>query len=227
MKILLLFVTLLYPAKWRARYGQELRGLLDEVEPVWHDVVDVAKGGLHMRLRQSVLWLAVVFGLAGVCVAGVVAMMLPEEFRAHGVVFMQPRDAASNPLSTLTTTLREGDLRSILDTHNLFPSSGGDQRERLLRRSVRVNLLSKNAFQVSFSYPDAIMAQKVTRDLEMMLANGARAHTDFSTVAYEDPNVPRTSEPPHRLIVAVMGLLAGAMVGTVAGVVRQRLSTAT
>jgi hypothetical protein len=216
MKTLLRLATWLYPEKWRARYGQELHGLLDDVELVWHDVWDLAKGGLYMRLGQSVMRLAVVLGLIGACVGGTVARMLPEEFRAHGVVFMQPRNGTSNPLSTLMTTLREANLRSIVDTHNLFPSRG-DQREKLLRRSVRVNLLSKNAFQVSFSYPDARTAQKVTRDLEVILANGARAYTDLAIVAYEDPNVPRTSERPNRLIVAVMGLLAGTMIGIVAG----------
>jgi uncharacterized protein involved in exopolysaccharide biosynthesis len=227
MKALLRWVIWLYPATWRARYGQELRGLLDDMEPVWHDVWDVAKGGLRMRLRHRVVQLAVVFGLIGVCVAGIVAMMSHEEYRAHGVVFMQPRDPASNPLSALTTTLQEGDLQSILDSHHLFPKSGGNQRMMLLRRAVRVNLLSKNAFQVSFSYPDASTAQKVTRDLEMMLANGARAHTDFSTVGYEDPNIPPTSERPNRLAVVLMGFVAGAMIGMVAGIVRQRTLPAT
>jgi hypothetical protein len=222
MKTLLRWAAWLYPAKWRARYGQELRGLLDDVEPVWHDVLDVAKGGLRMRLRHRVVRLAVVFGLIGVSVAGIVAMMLPEEYRAHGTVFMQPRDPASNPLSTLMTTLREGDLQSILDAHHLFPKSGGNQREMLLRRDVRVNLLSKNAFQVSFSYPDASTAQKVTRDLQIMLANGARAHTDFSAVAYEDPNIPPASERPNRLVVVLMGFVAGAVIGMFAAIVRQR-----
>ena len=94
-----------------------------------------------MRLGHRVVRLTMVFGLIGASVAGISIMMSPEQYRAHGVVFMKPRDPASNLLSTSIMTLHEGELQSIVDVHHLFPTSRGNDRQMLLRRAVRVNLL--------------------------------------------------------------------------------------
>jgi hypothetical protein len=135
-------------------------------------------------------------------------------------VFMQPRVGGSDPFSTLKTAIwTDDELRSVLDAYKLFPSD--NRREKRLRGSVFIERLSRNAFRVSFGYPDARTAQQVTRDLEVMIANSVRANTDLSFVAYEDPNVPRTSERPHRLALVVIGLLGGAMLGVLAAFIRR------
>jgi hypothetical protein len=39
----------LYPAAWRARYGQEFEALLEDLEPGWRELADVAGGAVIMH----------------------------------------------------------------------------------------------------------------------------------------------------------------------------------
>jgi LPS O-antigen subunit length determinant protein (WzzB/FepE family) len=98
-------------------------------------------------------------------------------------------------------------------------------REKKLRGNVLIDRLSNNAVRVSFAYPDAVTAQQVTRDLEIMIANNTVKLSDagftLSTVVYEEPNVPRTAERPNRLALAAIGLLGGAMLGVLAAFIRR------
>jgi hypothetical protein len=130
MRTLLHWAVRLYPADWRARYGQELHGLLDDMKPTWQDVVDVAMGGLQMQLRHSVVRPAVAFSIVGVCVASVVALTLPKQFVAQGVVSVRFREPTAG--ARMTTTFSSDELRSLLDAHHLFPSNG-NQREEAAR----------------------------------------------------------------------------------------------
>jgi hypothetical protein len=227
MRTLLHWAARLYPAEWRARYGQELQGLLDDLEPAWQDVLDVVNGGLQMQLRHSVVRLAFVFGIVGVCVAGVVALSLPKQFVSRGVVSCWPPNKPvfvkpGQPPATVVTAISAADLKSVLDADNLFPSSIGSEREKRLRDSVRIDQVTRNSVRVSFAYPDAHTAQQVTRDLMIMIANNTRARTYLSTVVYEEPNVPRTAEQTHRVVLIAIGLLGGVILGMVMGTVWQR-----
>ena len=75
MRRLLHLVARLYPASWRARYGDEFHAVLDDVTPRWWDVLDVLRGGLTMRLvRSRMPVMAVAFGLAGACVVWAAAL---------------------------------------------------------------------------------------------------------------------------------------------------------
>lgn len=43
----------LYPARWRARYGEELRALLAEMRPGPRTWIDLARGGMRERAREA------------------------------------------------------------------------------------------------------------------------------------------------------------------------------
>jgi hypothetical protein len=45
----------LYPASWRARYEDELRGLLADRQPAFRDRVDLVRGALDARLHPELL----------------------------------------------------------------------------------------------------------------------------------------------------------------------------
>jgi hypothetical protein len=49
MRRLLRLLLWLYPPQWRARYGDELHALFDDMEPGWSDVWNVAANGLWVR----------------------------------------------------------------------------------------------------------------------------------------------------------------------------------
>ena len=64
----------LYPAAWRARYGDELDVLMEDAAPRWTDLIDLLRGALTMQLTSLNFWkIAVGFTLAGgdgLCAAG-------------------------------------------------------------------------------------------------------------------------------------------------------------
>lgn len=47
-------VLLMYPRRWRERYGDEMAALLAEREPGWRDLLDLVRGGLDARLHRLV-----------------------------------------------------------------------------------------------------------------------------------------------------------------------------
>jgi len=43
----------LYPRSWRQRYGAELEALIEDSQPGWRGAIDIARGGVAMRLRSA------------------------------------------------------------------------------------------------------------------------------------------------------------------------------
>jgi len=52
MRRLIRSLVWLYPARWRHRYGAELVGLLDDLEPGWRQLFDVVQGAIIMNFRS-------------------------------------------------------------------------------------------------------------------------------------------------------------------------------
>ena len=66
MKNLLRWGMLLYPARWRARYGEEFLALVEDLRPQGGDVWDVVKGAFRMRMTNlGFVKIVAVFALGG------------------------------------------------------------------------------------------------------------------------------------------------------------------
>ena len=91
MKRIIHTLVRLYPPKWRKRYENEFRALLDDIRPQWRDVLDLLKGGLEMRLLESA-WpkYTAIFGIAGALVCGVVALRIPNQYASTAVLAGAP-----------------------------------------------------------------------------------------------------------------------------------------
>jgi hypothetical protein len=69
-------VVSLYPARWRERYGDELRGMLDEMRIGPREVIDLGMAAIGERIREGRamrgdpgIWLSRVAGGIGILVA--------------------------------------------------------------------------------------------------------------------------------------------------------------
>lgn len=70
-------LLVLYPRSWRARYGEEMAGLLADRAPTWSDAIDLGRGALDAHLHPPVrsripglgalsagaAWFVIAFGL--------------------------------------------------------------------------------------------------------------------------------------------------------------------
>ncbi len=90
-------VMWLYPAAWRARYGDELEALIQDSPRTWRSWVDLAAGGFHMRLKAIPL-VSLVFGL--VAAGGVIGLtcsyMATPVWRATAVLQITPARVREN-----------------------------------------------------------------------------------------------------------------------------------
>ncbi len=64
------WVAQLYPAAWRARYGDELEVLLEDAGPSWTDLFDLLRGASIMQMSGINFWkIAAGFTLAGALIS--------------------------------------------------------------------------------------------------------------------------------------------------------------
>src|SRR5579859_2761705 len=83
MKRVIRLIVLLYPARWRRRYGVEFDALLGDMNPGWLDLFDILKGALEMKMTMGTLAKsAAVFGAACALVAGGVSLTLSDMYRS-------------------------------------------------------------------------------------------------------------------------------------------------
>jgi uncharacterized protein involved in exopolysaccharide biosynthesis len=238
----------LYPACWRERYGTEFEAFLEDVKPGWRDGLNLAQGAFAMRITT---WnfgkIAAIFGLTGTLLAGVIAFMIPNEYVSMSVIQVQSQRAAAEPDEVATidrlvrTVLSRKSLADIISKEHLYE---GDRAKSPLeslidrmRKDISVGKvvhprnLNSSAFTVSFVSPDAVQAQRITRDLTALLIE-ENSHTASSmpgvlTLGVLDPaSVPDGPIYPNRLNIVVLGLVAGVLVaGAVAMIRRPRPQT--
>ena len=110
----------LYPRRWRRRYGDELEALLEDSQPGWQGVVDVARGAVAMQLRSTLVVL-MLGTLAGTAIGGVLHVSSPLVYTASSSVDV----TGSN-------------LRLALWDPNYFPPDGEGRFTGILGRTMAI-----------------------------------------------------------------------------------------
>ena len=87
---------------------------------------------------------------------------------------------------------------------------------RKMRDSIRVQKvqagLFADAFMISFRYPDRFQAQQATRDLVARFTGAPQSTTEILDPA-SDPSAPAF---PNRALIALLGTIAGILLGLAA-----------
>jgi hypothetical protein len=240
MKRLLHLAARLYPGAWRDRYGVEFQALLDETKPAWRDVVDVLNGGLQMRLRRAHPAITVAaFSIAGALGAGAIAFSTADRFASAGTMTMRPGGPSTaaeaarleDVMPRLARAAFSRDtLMGIIEKHNLYPSeraqSSTEDVVNRMRGDIGIQLISRSVVEVSFASADARQVQQVTDDLMRQLVRSNLYEGAGSVVQLIDPpDEPQVSVRPRRVTVAGLGGLGGgALIGTLIGLLRRRVS---
>lgn len=217
---LIQWATRLYPAAWRERYGAEFTATVEDMPaPSLSAVWDVCKGALVMRLAQGVQIrrTAALCGILGLAIAWGVSLQIKDRFLSEATVQAVQLDPKTLAQS-LDALLNRQFLMSLVEKHKLYTAERccvpmedllEDMKKNFAVAIRNQNGQSPQILTVSFKYPDAAVAQKVTSDLTTALL-AERAAGQLTLLHGASDGV---AFYPNRRSLAFAGLLGGTIVG--------------
>jgi hypothetical protein len=235
MKRMMRWAAGLYPAAWRARYGEELEVLLEDAAPRWTDLLDLLRGALTMQMKGvSYGKIAAGFTIAGALAAGAWSLAFPDRYVSSAVLRIGNPAAGDIPdimearrrLQALQqTVLARQSLADIIVQQGLYRRERAkdpleDIIQNMRNRDLRVQLLHGTQFTVSFASDNPATAQATVRAVVGALAE-ANVSVDRQrpvTLEVLDPaSLPVAPSGPDRAMMIGRGLIAGLMLGVLCG----------
>jgi capsular polysaccharide biosynthesis protein len=226
----------LYPASWRARYGDEMETLLSDTGADARIVGDLARGGMRMQLKA---WpfplLALVLGVAGLLLGAGISWLIPNTYASQATLLLEnasSRASANEEIMRLDWVLMSrASLAQIIRDLDLYRD---EQRVKPLedvidgmRQATRINLLAASGqaqgalFNIGFAYGDRRKAQETVRALVARLqeeasksATGAGPQSKKLTVV-DIANLPINPISPTRTFVIAIGFLGGLLAAVI------------
>ncbi|HVW85227.1 MAG TPA: hypothetical protein VHB50_11130, partial [Bryobacteraceae bacterium] len=221
----------LYPASWRARYGDELDALISDTGADARIVGDLARGGMRMQMKSwPFALLAVVMGLAGFVAGAGISFLIPRVYESRATLRLEGspgRAAAIEDIGRLTNPLfSRASLAAIINRLGLYRH---EQRVEPLvdvidemRRAILIDFASPPghadmvAFNIRFDYGDAQKAQQTVAALvaglqakALQAAKEVAEHRPKKMWVVDIPNLPVRPVSPTERTVALAGILSG------------------
>jgi len=190
MKTLARFLIRIYPASWRARYGEEFETLIEDSSPGWRGIFDLAKGAIKMQLSAPVFpKLALILSVAGLATGLAISFMVTPGFVSTAAMAFIPPSVSPSPteahrnvndlfLELQTEILSRTSLSSIIQDPRLDLYKEDRARiplEDVIERMRQDTKISPDTpantggdylpFHVTFAYPDRIKAQQTVMAL--------------------------------------------------------------
>ena len=168
------------------------------------------------------------FAAAGIALGLAVAFLIPNEYVSTAVL----RTADGGKLqSTVTQVLSDDSLAEIVRDDHLYSrelsrSSMHDVVQKMRNEHIRVQGVEGAALTISFTYPDRVLAQTVTRDLVARIITTTDAPPS-ATEVLDSASLPQEPIYPNRLNIAALGTVVGILLGlTASRFHRPKLATA-
>ncbi len=189
MKRLALLLIRLYPANWRARYGEEFETLLEDSSAGLSSLFDLLKGAIKMQLSApSFPKLALLLSVTGLAIGFGVSFLLTPQYISTGVMTYEETPGAvdANPplpvhaVAVQNEVLSRTSLKFLIDDPrlDLYPEERvkmplEDVIQRMRARDLKIRALqlpggdNRNywAFEISYTYRDPRKAQATVRAL--------------------------------------------------------------
>jgi len=209
MKRIQQLVALLYPPKWRARYGREFSALLEQLEPRAGDLLNLFTGAIRMHMTEwSYLKFVAVFAAIGLLGGLLAPLVIPEQFQSRAVIGIPSEQkgavARQNLFSrrVLMTVIEENDLYAKERLREPLE----DVIEKMRAKDLSGKVNSSSEMALAFTYPDQAAAQKTIRSLMSRLENDPAFHTISAASTPERVG-------PNRLRLVFMCLGTALLVG--------------
>jgi capsular polysaccharide biosynthesis protein len=222
----------LYPASWRARYGDEMEALISDTGADARIVGDLARGGMRMQLKA---WpfplMALVLGLAGLLAGTGIAWLIPNTYASQATLQMKnvpSRAVGTEEIQRLqAAVMRRASLARIIRGVGLYQD---EQRVTPLedvidgmRRAIYVDIAAKPhsqdvVFNIRFAYKDREKARKTVAALVWMLQeeasnSGTQAgHRAGKMTVLDVASLPIEPVSPTKTIIVAGGFLAGLLI---------------
>jgi hypothetical protein len=186
MKRIAQFLTRLYPANWRARYGDEFEALVEDSSPGWPGIFDLVKGAIRMQLSVPAFpKLALMLSVAGLAAGLAISFVVTPRFvSTAAMAFIPPnptevhRNTNELFLELQTEILSRTSLSSIIQDPRLdlykedrarIPLEDVIERMRLdlqISRDAPANMGGDYLpFHITFAYADRLKAQQTVMAL--------------------------------------------------------------
>jgi hypothetical protein len=159
-------------------------------------------------------------GFTGMLLAGTISITMTDRFVSNAVV----RSVTTNP-PILERVVSAELLRSIIDAQgsNLYTREKSmDAAIALMRRDLKITRLARSAnsqmLHISFTYADRVKAQMALREIIDRTAATYIPETSGRTpkpplLVIDAPSFPEFPVFPNRLVVVLLGLVAGLLLG--------------
>lgn len=191
MKRLFCFLVRLYPARWRERYADEFKALLEDSELRLVDLFDVLRGAIDMQVKNRTFGkIVVAFAVAGVLVGLAVAATRPQRYVSKAVL-EQRTDSPEDVLIALRKALNQDFDKLSPEIEVIRPGSG-------------------KLFEVSFRSSDANQAHSTNEAVVRKLIEVG----NFGLVI--PPSTPQEPIPPLYGMAIGLGIAGGLLLGTTA-----------
>jgi capsular polysaccharide biosynthesis protein len=233
MSRLIRWVIRLYPRSWRERYASEFDTFLEDVNPRWRDIGDIARGAIRMQIAT---WnpgkITVALAILGSAIAAVTALCIPDTYLSTAVLKAAQTELSDGDVANLVhKTMTRSALMKIIEDKNLYEADRAvkpleDVVEKM-RRSITMSKgwISKGkrnpAFMVEFTYPNQWKAQQATGDLVSLLQQTASPTMPLEVL--DAASLPKTPIYPNRLTIILVGLACGVLLGAMIAGLRRML----
>jgi uncharacterized protein involved in exopolysaccharide biosynthesis len=222
---------------------------MEDMKPQWSDVWNVAGGAMKMQMTMWTGWkIVAALGVAGALAAGVAAFTMQPVYQSSGLLRVTPVARAAFPdegtdlaMAETLERLRNGTLsrssfQKIIAEENLYQvqtkttmydAVAQMQRDVVIRPVLPPGGGRAELFLISFRYPDAATAQRVTNTLiSQMVDNnviaGFQGEMPCLFAVLDAPRAPNAPVFPNRPLMIVAGLTTGLLLGSIAALMRRR-----
>jgi len=229
MKRLMRLAARLYPALWRARYGDELDALVEDSPGGVRELLDLIFGAMKMHVTRGSYWKFAAFpAMIGFLVAGAIVLRMPWRYVATTNLRTTATDTEARVENVLTrASLKEMIERPSLDLYH-------QERERvriedvisLMLRNLQVKRVG-NEIRIAFTYPDKEKAKStvaaITNKLIEVNAVTRQRQAAWPEVIWHPlPPVDAiqvisggTVPPAGRLVFVLAGIMVGLFIGLI------------
>ena len=221
MSKLLAVLLLVYPRRWRERYGDEFHALSEEARFQTVDYIDIFVSAIGVRMNVlsgkpawKLLVASVVIGtLAG---AGL-ALLWPRSYQSSAVIRVGDAHGQTEELARALwkTALSSGTIDRIIRANSLYEAHSMTQDERLARfkRDSGLSIVrgGGNAIMVQHVGSTPNTAQRVAEALVNALKAASPQSLKFELI--NAPSLDKDPISPNILNVILTGALGGLLCG--------------
>jgi hypothetical protein len=219
-RALLLWAARLYPLAWRERYGEEFTAMIEDLpegRARWATVGDILRGAVFMRVRSGVMGMAVMGGLAGLVMAAVVSMAVPDRYVTESLVRVESSVGDEALTAMVERTLEPEKLERVAAKYGLY---GGGEAAARLQKDLRVAYVKpradgSRAIRIGFAHGTPEVARQVASEMTTALL---QAGTGLQLL--DAPALPLAPFFPNRLNILIFGCAMGLVAGVGTGYLR-------